>query len=140
LHNSSVLFHLLLRPDRDLGGAVVEEGLSKEGLSRAIEALSDIRASLSRADLSRGDGELVLAEATWAVDTLSWAAHLGRARLEADAVDSVDGLSVETRQTLAGGLRSLAERHRALWLQRSRPGGLSDSVGRLERAWRSLTP
>jgi hypothetical protein len=137
-HNSSVLFHLLLRPDRDLGD-LVEAGLSQEGLSRAIEALSDIRASLSRADQLRDDGELVLAEAAWAVDTLSWAAHLGRARLEAGAADSAGGLSDEMRGRLAEELGALAERHSGLWLQRSRPGGLSDSRGRLEQAWRSLT-
>lgn len=37
------------------------------------------------------------------------------------------------RKPLAEDMENLIERYRALWLQRSRPGGLNDSAGRLER-------
>ena len=82
--------------------------------------------------MARADAALVADEFTWAADVLAWAARLGLARLEHGAVASASDLPSDVRTALAGEMRDLVARHRELWLQRSRVGGLADSAARLE--------
>ena len=55
---------------------------------------------------------------------MAHAARLGRARFAGPPPSTV-------RRTLAGELAGLIERFEALWPERSRPGGLRESAGRL---------
>jgi hypothetical protein len=58
------------------------------------------------------------------------AARLGKERFATPGL-TVDEIPLSARQELAAELESLIKRHEELWLQRSRPGGLKDSVGRM---------
>lgn len=129
--NASILFLLLLHADRRLDERYAE-GLSRDGLGKTVAAIAKIRARIPEAQMARADAALVADEFTWAADVLAWAARLGLARLEHGAVASASDLPSDVRTALAGEMRDLVARHRELWLQRSRVGGLADSAARLE--------
>ena len=69
----------------------------------------------------------------WAADLLATACDLGIARLRAPAGSPLAGLPRKERRAIAERLSSSADAHRALWLETSRPGGLEESVGWIER-------
>jgi hypothetical protein len=60
------------------------------------------------------------------------ACRLGIARKRAPD-HRIESILHGERLVLAFDLGRIVEDYRALWLQRNRPGGLDDSVGRLER-------
>ena len=130
--NSSIFFDVLMNADRGWGSGRWE-GLTDEGLESTLAVLEDIRGRLSRAAMDRADADLVKAEFSWVADLLSWSAQLGLARIRHTAVDSAASLPAEVRFALGNELGDLTGRYRALWLQRSRPGGLADSAAHLER-------
>jgi hypothetical protein len=55
----------------------------------------------------------------------------GRARNAGNG--TVAGMPAPAREALAGAIEPVIAAHRRLWLERNRPGGLSDSVAWLER-------
>ena len=126
--NSSVLFWLLLRPDQPL-----PEGLSIEALEKTVACIGEVMTPLSQARMMRPDAGDITAEFQWAAETLRMACRLGLTRLKGGPHLPVNALSAEIRADLAEKLRSQIEKHRTLWLRRNRPGGLDDSVARLER-------
>ena len=60
------------------------------------------------------------------------ACRLGIARLQTESREIVS-IPLEMRQVLARELKEIVVEYRRLWLSRNRPGGLADSVGRMER-------
>ncbi len=131
--NASILFQLLLNP----GNSVDEgwfEGLTEENLMHTVEVISEIRARLDQADMDRADAAWIIDEFTLAADLLVWATGLGVARLRAGARGSLAMLPADIRAGLASTMHELIARYHEIWLRRSRPGGLQDSVARLERA------
>ncbi len=131
--NSSIFFDVLMNADRRLGqwsmGGIDRGGPRKHigGRSRTSAGVCAVR------QMDRADADLVKAEFSWVADLLSWSAQLGLARIRHTAVDSAASLPAEVRFALGNELGDLTGRYRALWLQRSRPGGLADSAARLER-------
>lgn len=95
-------------------------------------------------DLTRGDapgtdeGVLAQQELAWAAELLRFACSLGEWRLEAGAGRRLEELPEHRRTKLAEFLEPLIERHRELWLLRSRPGGLDRSARWLERILEAL--
>ena len=77
-------------------------------------------------------------EVCWAAKLMRFASALGRARLEAGDGRRVGQLHEHDRARLAHDLDSLVAEHRALWLERSRPGGLDRSARCLERIHEAL--
>jgi hexosaminidase len=132
--NASVLFWALLRPDRLFS----PPGVTAESLERTLQHLDAAGAELALARPLARDGALVVAELGWARDLLRFACRLGLARCAGGAVLDVGAVPASARAPLAHELGELCERHRALWLQRNRPGGLVDSVARLERLLETL--
>lgn len=130
--NASVLFLLLINPERPLDDPRLQ-GISRDGLAGAIQRIAELREQLAATDMARADGDLIIDEFAWAADMLTWGAQLGIARLEHDAAASAADLPEPVRAKLADDLRGLIDRHRELWLHRSRPGGLQDSVAQLQR-------
>jgi hexosaminidase len=119
--NASALFHLLVHPAREL-----PSGVSQQSLLRVCEFVAEAARPLSRASPRAGDADLLLAELAWVRDALLCAARLGLARgFGAGTVRDV---------ALCAEVREVAERHRANWLLRNRPGGLADSEMRLTAA------
>ena len=77
-------------------------------------------------------------EVSWARSLMIFAARLGRLRLEAGSGVPLGGLSTNRRTQLARELEPLIAKHRSLWLERSRPGGLDRSARWLERILEAL--
>jgi hexosaminidase len=121
-HNSSALFWLLQWPLEK----VLERGeLSPAGLARAREATAAAIEPLAEARMDRPDAELIAREFTLAARMMDHAARRG-AFLLGHAGDS-------ERAALGPDMDAIAAEYREVWLARNRPGGLADSVGRLER-------
>jgi hexosaminidase len=83
--------------------------------------------------MTRPDAELIVDEFRWVGDMLRLACRLGIARLQAEPNAPLSALAPEVRAALAEELHPLIKRHREIWLQRNRLGGLEDSTARLER-------
>ncbi len=77
-------------------------------------------------------------ELDWVARTLDFAARLANLRLAAGEDQPLDRLPAPLRKSLAGELETLAGDLRPLWLARSRPGGLEDSLHRFRAAPRLL--
>jgi hexosaminidase len=130
-HNSSVLFSILqssmerLTTHTHAYGPRLSE-VTPEALRSALEAVDDAMAGLAGADMRTRDANLVEAEFTNAARMLRHACRRGLLALGAES--DTAGL----RRDLGADLEVIIESYRAVWLARNRPGGLSDSVGRLE--------
>ncbi len=74
--------------------------------------------------MERDDAELIRGEMTWTARLLRHACH--RALLMAGETND--------RAALDEDLRGIIADYRNLWLARNRPGGLDDSVARLDQA------
>lgn len=135
--NGTALFYLLAFAHEALPHPRIE-ALSAGGLERAEAAIDEALGGLANARSRRADGERIAAELRWAGDLLACAARLGRARLGAGERNALGELPGATRAALSKELLDLADRHRALWLARNRPGGLERSVSRLERVASAL--
>ena len=131
LHNSSPLFWLLILPDA-LPAHRYPADMTEERLEETLGYLDEALAPLSTAMMARADAALIVAEYQWVGDMLRWACRLGIERLKAGLDRPVEAIVPAARAQLAADLAPLIRRHRELWLQRSRPGGLHDSAGRLE--------
>ncbi|HKO93660.1 MAG TPA: beta-N-acetylhexosaminidase, partial [Polyangiaceae bacterium] len=132
--NASVLFWILIKPER----LFAPPGVSRELLERTLTYVERVSQPLAQARSSAPDAALVLQELGWARDMLAFACRLGIARSAAGNTDAPAALPGPRRAALAVELGSLIEQHRALWLQRNRPGGLDDSARRLENLLQSL--
>jgi len=115
------------------------EDLTAEGLERTLAALDRALAPLAAARPACGDADQVTAEARWAAELAAAGCRLGLLRLAGDPAAPLDALPRAEREELAGALDALARTHRTLWLRRNRPGGLADSVARIERVRDLLT-
>jgi hypothetical protein len=130
LPNMSVLALPLFSPNVRMGEGWTA-GITGPDLERAAamidRAAGDVAASRSR----RADAALVRDELACSAALLQLSCHDAQERLAAGG--SLGDVPAATRQALATEVDGLAARHRDLWLARNRPGGLSDSVARLER-------
>ena len=150
--NSSVLHDLLVRSPAS------EEPVSRltvGGLERTESYVESALHRIGQANMAGPEGERVAAEMRHVAHLLRHACHLGVARLEAvgneaadvslkspwthhDALPShvateIGKMPAATREELDAELGPLVEVFRRLWLARSRPGGLNDSVTRWEQ-------
>ncbi len=132
--NASALAWILLRPSRPFDQEPFAS-LAAEALSAAERYVEEVVGRLGGARSSRGDAQLLAAEYRLAASLLAHACELGRARIEAGRA-AVEALPASARSRLASSLGLLIEEYRRLWLARSRPGGLADSAGRLDRLLR----
>jgi hexosaminidase len=132
--NASVLFWILLKPERLFS----PPGVTAESLARTLAYVERVTEPLARARSSAPDAALVLLELGWTRDVLAFACRLGMARCAAGNADDHRALPAPQRAALAAELGDLIERQRAVWLARNRPGGLDDSLRRLEVLLQSL--
>jgi len=121
----------LLYPDRPLAEGR-RAGLTVEGLEGTLEYVDRVMASLSEARMARPDAELIADEFRNGAALLRHACRLGIARLQTEGGE-IASIPMETRRALASELEEIMAEYRRLWLRRNRPGGLADSVGRMER-------
>lgn len=93
-------------------------------------ALDDVVATLERARDDLHGAHPRCEDASIVLDELDVAIGLARHGASRMAVEA--GFDERDRSELRAELVALADRYRAAWLSRSRPGGLDDSVGHLE--------
>jgi hypothetical protein len=84
------------------------------------------------------EASLAAHELTWVARILAFACALGETRLQAGPTVPLAALPARRRAALADDLAALITGHRALWLERSRPGGLARSARWLERVLAEL--
>jgi hypothetical protein len=101
------------------------EGLTQQNFLSAQEHVSRVTASLSGASMRRADADLVRDEF----------ANAGRMLMHAcsRALRTMGEGSPEGTADLADDMRAIIAEHRRLWLARNRPGGLQDSVARMQK-------
>ena len=122
--NSTALFWILQRRPEWTAGL---EGLTAEGLRRTLATVEGAIARLPEAGSARQDAGLLAREWAWVADMQRHACRRGLWVLDGA------GRTGRGAAGLAEDAARLIADHRALWLARSRPGGLADSAGRLER-------
>ena len=132
--NASALFWALIKPERLFS----PPGVTRASLEHTLAYLERVSEPLGAARPAGADGPLVVEEFAWVRDVLGFACRLGSARSTLTDPDAVVALPASDRGALAHALRELIERQRALWLARNRPGGLDDSLARLERLHATL--
>jgi hypothetical protein len=149
VRNASPLSLLLTRFDAAFPPPELRD-LHPYRLSRADEFLASQAAPHVRCDgalrllsLSRPKAEtepslVVARELTWAANLLRFACNLGFERLRVADGRPIGALPEDVRRQLAARLEPLITEHRALWLLRSRPGGLDRSARWLERILEAL--
>ena len=144
LPNMSALALPFLLPQWPMGKAMTE-GLTLADL-QAVQSLADeTTAALGRARPQRPDGRLVIDEIVATAALLRLACDDAGLRLHGDG--TLASVPSTDRRALAAKLASRIEEYRRLWLERFRPGGLTDSTawfehvldcyrtGRADRAW-----
>jgi len=130
--NGTAFFFLLKFAHEDLPHERLAN-VSAAGLARAAERLASAADAIRGHGMTCADAELLSSEVQWASATAQIACRLGQARLAGADPIPVSRVPATQRAALAADLRVAVARHRELWLQRSRPGGLADSAARFER-------
>ncbi len=125
-HNSSVLFWMLQWPLSEVGEGY-RETVSPDTLHQALAAIEQALAPLGAARSRRSDAALLQREFELAARMMRHAARRGLY-----AIGAPDRSAAE----LDWDLSEIIEEYQAVWLLRNRPGGLCDSVARLERSRR----
>ncbi len=120
--NGSVLHYQLLGGGLSFLARLMGEP-TQDGLARVVASAGEILDSISAARPQCADGALVQREIAQAV---------GLARHGAWRSARQGGFDAPTVDVLRADLAAAIEEQRACWLERSRPGGLADSLARLE--------
>ena len=134
-HNSSALFFFIAGRS---GQPIQLPGIEPHHFDAAHAYLQRVDAELAQAVPGDDESRRTQAELAWASDLLKAACHIGKARLAQGFDEPVSKLDPGVREVLAQELAPLLERHRALWLVRNRPGGLTESAGQIERVLSQL--
>lgn len=121
--NGSALFWLLQRSITETGYAKI---LTPESLQRTVEAIDEAIDPLADARMARPDAAVLFREFSLTARLMRHGALRG--------LLYVNGKEEALCQSLAKDMAEILPEYRELWLARSRPGGLADSAGRLERA------
>lgn len=104
-------------------------GLSPEGCRLALKAIDQALRPLARARMRRPDARLILQEFENAARLARHAARRGLL-----AFEKRPARAAKLRRELTADLSAIMRTHRRLWLARNRPGGLVDSLARMEAA------
>jgi len=125
--NHSILAMHLYFPQIRVGRGITR-GISVEELDRVSACLTNARGDVDRARSRRADAALLAQEMHWTIDVIELLTDDARARVVAGGDGTLGAVPESERRAFARRLEGLIERHRTLWLQRNRPGGLSDSL------------
>jgi hypothetical protein len=125
-HNSSVLFWMLQWPLKEVSGGY-RETVSPTTLHETLVAIDRAMSPLRATQSQRADAALLQREFELAAHMMRHAALRGLYAIGAPDRSVPD---------LDHDLREIIEEYKIVWMMRNRPGGLSDSVARLERSRR----
>jgi hypothetical protein len=123
--NSSVLFWVLERSLQELKSHQGE----RPDFQAALEAIDEAMQPLGEARMQQTDAALIVEEYQNTARLMRHACLRGQLALNGSATDSAPDL-----EALDDDLRDIIREYERLWLARNRPGGLSDSAGRLRKA------
>lgn len=99
------------------------EVITREEFADAESRLNALEPQIDRAQMDRPDAQLIKDELRNAFAMLRFGCRRGKMRLDQS----------EDRASLARDMQHIIAEHKRLWLARNRPGGLKDSVGRMEK-------
>ncbi len=137
LRNQSALSTLLLDPACDMTGERWQGG-TIESFGKAKKRIGEATLTASKATQRRDDGELINEEIHYAGAMMILACDLAIERLKRKG--KLPGkLPQRTRKQFANNLRDILTLHRHTWLCRNRPGGMTDSAARLQKAFQCFT-
>lgn len=129
LGHESVLAWLLLNADSPKFAEY--QYLTPERFEQTLKRLDEFDRRLKTMRLRCDDSELIRAEMKNAAALFRHACHLALARLAAEGWELAK-VPAETRRQLADEIKPIIAEYQRLWLARSRPGGLPESVGRMQ--------
>lgn len=121
--NSSALFWFLHDPLQH--SRMADGSLQPAALYRTLDAIDQAAEPLARSQSARSDSALLQAEFRLAICMMQHAARRGLLILGSQDI---------SRAALASDLRAIIEEYQRIWLLRNRPGGLKESLARLERS------
>ncbi|MFX1253425.1 MAG: family 20 glycosylhydrolase [Promethearchaeota archaeon] len=107
--------------------------LNLENLEKTQQYIDDAMKPLKNADMDRKDSDLIIKEFQWVAEMLKFACEFGVARINVGIDTPINELPSETKSILANKLKILIDQHKQIWLERNRPGGLSNSIAYLSR-------
>ena len=120
--NASALFGLMQMP---LSQIQAHPALNPHLLQQCIEEIQTITEKLGNEKMQRMDAPLIRQEIELTASMLRHACWRGLLAAEHPGAP--------TKQALNAHLQEILSLYRSIWLQRNRPGGLADSIGRLEK-------
>ncbi len=129
--NNSVYYALLLNAVQGSPAGGPLKPMTTASAEAAMAALKDALDRVEKSRMSRPDAELVKKEFSINGAMAMLALELGRERILAGNIGTAQ-LPAPVKARLAAQLGDIITRYREIWLIRNRPGGLSDSAGRLE--------
>ncbi|NLF57976.1 MAG: hypothetical protein GX580_10080, partial [Candidatus Hydrogenedens sp.] len=129
--NNSVYYALLLNAVQGSPAGGPLKPMTSTSAQAAMAALKDALDRVEKSRMTRPDAELVKKEFSINGAMAMLALELGRERILAGNVGTAQ-LPAPVKARLAAQLGDIITRYREIWLIRNRPGGLSDSAGRLE--------
>ena len=125
-NQSSNLYMIAFKAQRKRDEAPFNE-LTIEDLQATLDEVNEIMSRLDSTDMRCNDAELVKKEITMAGDFVRFTCNAGLELLNSDA-DCLAGLSAHKKQSLISDLNKIMKLHEQTWKQRSRNGGLKDSL------------
>jgi hypothetical protein len=138
IHNSSLLFWVLQLPLAELKQphdqlaqnliTRVAQALTPELFDRAAEAIDRAELPSTGARMDRPDADLIQREFANTARLMRHACRRASAILDASLA------AAGIRRALDQDMQEIIAEYKQLWLARNRPGGLADSVARLEQA------
>jgi hypothetical protein len=135
--NNSVYYALLLNSVQGSPSRGQLKKMTVESADAAKKSIDDAIGRMEKSKMTRSDAATVLAEFETNADLARFALELGKARIQSGDVGTAQ-LPKDKRSAAAAQLEKIITRYRELWLTRNRPGGLSDSVGRMESLLKAL--
>ncbi|MCE5230788.1 family 20 glycosylhydrolase [bacterium] len=130
--NATIFGQLLIYPERPISDERWS-GLSAIGLEAAMHHIEQALHGLAPAAMQPPAAALAVEQIRHNAAMALHACRQGLARIAAGKDGRIEDVPAAARARLAGELEPLIEEHRRLWLADSRPGGLADSAGRLEK-------
>ncbi len=127
--NHSILVMHLYFPQIRVGRGL-SKSLTRAELDAVDAIVADARCDVARARPRRADADQLIEEANWTIDVIELMILDARSRMAGDG--TLASVPREALDALALRLGGLIDRHRAAWLARNRPGGLTDSLAWLE--------
>ncbi len=125
-------FHLMLQRYKwTMKGNYQTKLLKKDNLEEAEKTILEAQKILTKASPKSYDAEIIEKELNQAIDLALHGIHLGIARLAAKN-QATKNIKQATKQELIDELVPIIQTHKEIWTLRNRPGGLDDSVKRME--------